>query len=219
MSGENSVFSSNHGWVEADRLQQVISMQTDPGLIYIPDGTRTENIIVTQHNLTLIGASKEKSVIEGKEGQPPITILAPNVKIVNLAVRTEYDVPAISFTHGPGTQAVLQNVNVLESGSHGVFRDNNYRSGANTIIDCEFHDIGKHAIYAPTGSGSQNLIYGNKGEGIDGDFIQWGVDSSMLFNNECKEAPVRLTSNSRQNLVGKNMETELIDEGTNNVVI
>lgn len=219
MSEDNTVFSSNHGWVEADRLQQVISMQTDHGLIYIPDGTWTENIIVTQHNLTLIGAGKEESVIEGKEGQPPITILAPNVKVVNLAVRTEYDVPAISFTHGPGTQAVLQNVKVLESGSHGVFRDNNYHSGVNAIIGCEFHDVGKHAIYAPDGSGSGNLIYGNEGKDIGGDFIQWGVDSSVLFGNECKEAPIHLTSNSRRNLVGRNMETELIDEGTNNVVI
>lgn len=219
MSEDNPVFSSNHGWIEADRLQQVISMQTDPGLIYVPDETWTESIIVTQHNLTIMGAGNEESVIAGEAGQPPITVLSPNVKIVNLAVRTEYDVPAVSFTHGNGTQAVLQNVKVLESGSHGVFRDNNYGSAVNTIIGCEFHNIDKHAIYAPTGSGPQNLIYGNEGREIGGDFIQWGVDSSMLFDNRCEDAPIHLTSNSKQNLIGENEETELIDDGTNNVVI
>lgn len=219
MPENNRVFSSNHGaWVEADRLQQVISTQNEPGLIYVPPGTWSESIIVTQHNLTLIGAGEE-SIIEGIENQPPVTVLAPHVRIFNLAVKTEYEVPAISYTHGDAPQCVLRNITVLESGLDGVFRDNNYGSAINAIINCKFLNIGRHAIHAPTGSGPKNLVSENEGEGIEEDFIRWGDDTSMLLNNRCDEAPIRLTDDADENFVIEDENTETLQGRGNNVII
>lgn len=217
--GENKrVFSVNHkGWIEVEDLQQAIGAQREPGLIYLPSGNWSESIIISQHNLTIIGEGKE-TIIEGQPGQPPITILAPHVRVVNLSVRTEHEVPAIAFTHGDAPQCVLENVTVLEGGSHGIFRDNKYGSAANAIINCEFHNLAGHGIYAPSGSGPKNLVKDNNANNIGGDFIHWGDDSSLILGNESDDAPIRLTNNSRWNFE-KHAEgdVDVTDEGKNNV--
>lgn len=215
--GEGMIYSSQqHNWFEPDRIQQVISEFNDPGLLYIPSGTWEESIIVTQHNLTIVGDG-EGSIIEGENGQSPITVVAPNVRIIDISVKTEFDVPAISFTHGASSQGVLQGVNVLESGSHGVYRDEKYASAVNAIVGCSFENIGGHAIYAEAGSGPLNFVQGNEGTAVDGDFIRWGVDSSLLFDNQCEDAPVRLTSDAKENLVKNPEGTKLIDDGKGNM--
>lgn len=211
------VFSSNYSrWLERDRLQPAVSLQREPGLIYIPPGTWEEGIIVGQHNLTLVGAGEE-SVIVGDE-QPAITVLAPNIRIINLSVRTEDEHPAIAFMHGDAPQCVLQNVTVLESGHHGVFRDNDYGSAVNAIIDCEFRDISGDAIHVQSGSGPQNLVRGNRAEDVNGDFIRWGVDASLLLDNRCEDAAIHLTSDSDNNFAERNGITELINESETNVI-
>lgn len=214
--GDGEIYSSHHNWLEPDRIQQVISALDDPGLLYIPSGTWEESIIITQHNLTIVGDG-EGSIIKGENGQSPITVVAPNVRLMNMSVKTESDVPAISFTHGTASQGVLQGVNVLESGSHGVYRDERYTSAVNAIVGCSFENIGGHAIYAEAGSGPQNFVHGNEGKAINGDFVRWGVDSSLLLDNQCEDAPIRLTSDSNGNLVKNPDGTKLIDDGKGNM--
>lgn len=215
--GENKrVYSVNHqGWLEVEDLQQAIGVQREPGLIYLPPGTWSDSVIISQHNLTIVGAGEE-TIIEGQPGQSPITILSPHVRVVDLAVRTEYEVPAISFTHGDAPQCVLENITVLEGGSHGVFRDNKYGSAVNAIINCEFQNLAGHGIYAPSGSGPKNLVKDNRADNIGGDFIHWGDDSSLILDNNCDDAPIRLTDNSKWNFE-RHVEgnVEVIDKGDN----
>ncbi|MFB6196801.1 MAG: hypothetical protein ABEI52_00835, partial [Halobacteriaceae archaeon] len=173
----NQLYSTLHGIVEAERLQPIVSKHRNPGLIYIPPGTWEGSLIVAQHNLTLVGAGDE-TVIVGERGEPAITVNAPNVRILNLSVRTEYAYPAISFTDGDAPQGIIQNVKVLESGAYGVFRDGDYSSPINAIIDCHFENVAGSAICAESGAGPQNLIQGNTGESIGDEFIKWGVNAS-----------------------------------------
>lgn len=205
---EATLFSSDHGWVKAATLQRVISSFDGPGLIYLPEGTWEESVIVTQHNLTILGEGKDTTIVNENE-QSPITIIAPSVRIVNLTVRSEFDVPAVSLSHGDATQAVLQNVMISGSGSHGLYRDENYGFAIGAILNCTFQDVDEHAIFAPTGTGPRNLIVGNEGENIGGDFIRWGVNHSILSQNHCPDAPIRLTENAQNNLVLKEEDTEI----------
>lgn len=210
-----TIHSSLMSPTEEDQLQPFISNHRQPGIIYIPPGTWEGNIVVGQHNLTLVGAGEE-TVIVGKEGQPAITIHAPNVRLLNFSVRTEHEHPAIAFTHGDAPQGVVQNVTVLESGGHGIYRDSGWHSPVNAIIDCHFKDVAGDGIFAESGSGPQNLVRGTTGEDIEGDFIRWGVNASFLLDNRCTTSPIHLCSESGHNTIERNEETEVIDEGDSN---
>lgn len=214
----NKIYSSLHGELQVDRLQSAISRHRDPGLIYIPPGTWKGNIIVAQHNLTLVGAGDE-TVIAGERGEPAVTINAPNVRFVNLAVRTEHNYPAIAFTEGAAPQGIIQNVNILESGSHGIFRDSDYPSPLNAIVDSHFENIAGSGICVESGAGPQNLVRGNSGKDIGENFIEWGVDASLLLDNKCENSAVYLTPESNNNYTIRKEETELLNEGTDNTII
>lgn len=205
------------GRVEAPYIQQVIGSQNNPGVIHLPEGEWEENIIVSQHNLTIVGHG-EDTVLIGEGDQPTITILAPSVRLINLAVRAK-DASAIAFTKGNGSQVTLQNVHVLEAGQHGVYREQNYGSALNAIVDCTFSHIDGHAIYAETGAGPRNVVQGNIGEDVNGDFIRWGVNDSMLIGNSCEDGVIHLTQNSAGNFVTRDDETNLQDEGQGNQII
>lgn len=206
--GENTLFSSQHGWIEPNRIQRVVSTFDDPGLIYLPSGTWSESLIISQHNLTIIGEGTD-TILKNDDPQSPITILAPNVRIINMTVQSSHDVPAISLNHGDAPQTVLQNVHVSESESHGVYRNENYGFAVGAILNCTFQNISEHAIYAPTGTGPYNLIFGNTAENVGGDFIQWGVNNSILAHNMCEDSPITLTENARRNLVLTEEDTEV----------
>lgn len=205
---ENALFSSQHGWIEPNSIQRVVSTFDDPGLIYLPSGTWNESLIITQHNLTIIGEGTE-TTIKNKDPQPPVTIIASNVRLINMSVQSEHDVPAVSLNHGDATQAVIQNVNITESGSHGIHRNENYGFAIGAILNCTFNNISEHAIYAPTGTGPYNLVFGNTAENVGGDFIQWGVNNSILAYNKCEDSHITLTENARRNLVLTDEDTEV----------
>lgn len=207
-SSEKVLFSSEHGWIEADRIQRVVSSFQNEGLIFLPSGTWEESLIVTQHNLTIIG-NGDSTVITNTDGQPPISIIAPQVRIYNLSVEAKHNVPAISLTHGDATQTILNQVRIKGSESHGVYRDEGYGFTLGAISNCIFNNIQGHGIYAPSGTGPRNLIYGNVGEEIDGDFIRWGCDRSILLTNHCLDAPIRLTEDAHMNFVLPSEETAL----------
>lgn len=213
------IYSTLYGRIEVDQLQPIISRHRDPGLIYIPPGRWEGNIIVAQHNLTLVGAGNEETIIVGEDGRPAITINAPNVRVHDLAVRTEYNHPAISFTDGEAPQGVVQNVDILESGSHGVFRGENHPSPINAIVNCHFENIAGAGIYVESGAGPQNLVKGNTGGSIEGDFIKWGVDASLLLDNKSDDKPIHLTSDSNYNYISIDENVELNDQSETNVII
>lgn len=206
---ENAFFSSEHAWVESYPIQRAISAFERPGFIYLPSGTWEESIIITQHNLTLIGEG-EDTVLKSDGERPPVTILAPVVRLVNITVQSEHEGPAISLSHGDATQVTLQNVKIAKSEGHGIYRDENYGFALGAILNCEFRNIGRHAIYAPTGTGPRNVVVGNSGQDIDGDFIHWGVDESLLANNECEDSSINLTQNAHKNMVLTNGEIEVV---------
>lgn len=210
-----TIHSSLLSATEEDRLQPFISNHRQPGIIYVPSGTWEGGIVVDQHNLTLVGAGEE-TVIVGEEGRPAITVHAPNVRLINFSVRTEHERPAIAFTHGDAPQGVVQNVSILESGSHGIYRDNDWQSPVNAIIDCHFENIAGDGIFAESGSGPQNLVRGTTGEEIEGAFIRWGVNASFLLDNRCATSPIHFCSESGYNTIEGNEETEVIDEGNSN---
>lgn len=221
MNGEESEgrrLYTSEGVLETDKAQRVIGSQSEPGFVYIPEGEWEESIYIMQHNLTLIGEGPE-TVITGETGRPAITILAPHVRIVNLAVQTEDRVPAISFSNANATQSVIKEITVRESGGHGIYRDPDYASGVSAVLDCEFYNIQGHAISAEGGAGPKNIIHGNTGEDINQDFINCGVNRSLLMDNRCEDAPIRLNSNSRENTVIPHEDTELIDEGDDNIIL
>lgn len=205
---ENTVFTSEHGWIQIDSIQQIISGFDGPGLIYLPESTWEESLIITQHNLTILGEG-ENTVIKSQREQSPITIISPSVRLFNLNVRAEHDVPAISLSHGNATQGVLQNLTISSVGGSGIARNGNYAFDLTAIINCHFEDIAGNGIVAPTGTGPNNLLLGNEGKEIGGDFINWGVNESILAYNSCDDAPIQLTENAHRNLVLMDEETKI----------
>lgn len=211
------LYSTDHGPVEGINIQRVISSFENPGAIYLPSGTWEESLIVTQHNLTIIGDG-EDTILEGEPGQSPLKIIAPNVRLIDLTIRSESDVPAISLSHGDATQAVFQNVTIEESGSHGIHRAESYGFALGAIINCNFKNIEGNAINAPSGTGPRNIVVGNEGHDIEEDFIRWGVDFSILMDNDGGDARIHLTEESKRNMVFNDTDTEIDDDGTNNLL-
>lgn len=207
-SDDYDVLSSEFGPIETDSIQRVITAYENPGFIYLPSGTWEEHIIISQHNLTLVGEG-EDTIIKNTREQPPITILAPVVRIINLTIQSEYDVPAVSLSHGDATQVVFQNVTISKSDGDGIHRDENYGFAVGAILNCRFRNIGGHAVHAPTGSGPRNIVIGNSGENIDGDFIRWGVDNSLIANNRCEDSSIHLTQDAHRNFILTSDETEV----------
>lgn len=222
MSNEDDipvVYSSLFGWMPAKRLQEVVGQHNEPAIIFLFDHVWEENLFITQHNLTIIGASGGASVVGGA-GDPTITVLKPNVRLVNIEVRNPHSEPCIAFTHAPASQAVIKDVIMSESGSHGIFRDGNYTSTLNAVIDCEFQNIEGNAIHAESGSGARNLVYGNRGENVQGEFINWGVNSSILLENYCYDASIVLTEESSRNMVLNGDDGgEVLDAGRENQLV
>lgn len=67
---------------------------------------------------------------------------------------------------------------------------------------------------------ARNLVYGNTAENIQGEFINWGVNSSILLNNFYADASIVLSEDSRRNLV-LNAEDggEVVDAGSENQLV
>lgn len=213
------VYSSMFGWMPAETLQEVVGQHNEPAIIFLFDHLWEENLFITQHNLTIVGASGGSTIVGG-DGIPSITILKPNVRLVNIEVRNPHSQPCIAFTHAPASQAVIKDVIISESGSHGIFRDGDFNSTLNAVFDCEFKDIEGDAIHAESGSGARNLVYGNSGENVQGEFINWGVDNSILLENYCTDASIVLTEDSGRNLVlNRENGGEVIDAGRENQLV
>lgn len=215
--GRPAVFSTVHGWMDGTRLQAVIGRHKQPGVIFLFGETWHESVTISQHNLTLVAQEGDATKIQSDGDQPAISILEPNVRLLNLSVSAPKADAAIEFAHADATQAHLTNVTIENSGGHGIYRDSVYNSALMTVQNSTLRDIDGHGIFAESGSGPQNVLYNNTGEAIGGDFLYWGVDASILFNNHCEDAPIRLTEKSRYNfLLNHPDQTEIIDEGENN---
>lgn len=208
-SEEINLYSSEHGWVRVNSIQQVVSAFDGPGLIFLPESTWEESLIITQHNLTIIGQG-ENTIIESQREQPPITIAAPSVRLLNFRVKSKHEISAISLSHDNATQVVLQSLNISESGKHGIVRDENYSFDIIAILNCRLKNIAGDGIVAPTGTGPNNLLLGNVGEDIGGDFIRWGVNKSILSDNRCDDAPINITENAHGNLVFPHSGTDMV---------
>lgn len=217
----NCIISSIYGKIEVPNLQYGIMKHDSPGLVYLPPGIWEENVVIAQHSLTIVGEGRN-TILENKTEESPVTIMAPSVHLINVAVRNGGNAPAITYNHASAPQGVLHNVTILESGSHGVVKreqPSGPRSSLTTIVDCNFHNIAGHGIVAESGSGPQNLVRGNRGESIDGYFIRWSANASFLLDNRCQNAPVYLTPESGANVVHGPDDMVIVDKSDDNLLL
>lgn len=197
--------------------QRVLGQKMNPGWMFIPEGT-WDSILVMTNNVTIVGRG-EKTIIDGGSKNPAITIARPNVRIMNLSVRTDEggDQNAISFTKGIAPNCSINNIKILSAGGHGIFRDSEYGSGLNMVDGCHIQNVQGHGIFAPSGAGARNIVRNNIGKNIAGDFIQWGVNASLIIGNECEDSGLIFSEDSANNqLVADNEVRYIEDRGSGN---
>jgi len=189
----NWLYVGGNGSGNYTKIQDAINASSDGDTVFVFDGTYYENVIVTK-SINMIGASKNGTIIDGKEKGHVINITATNVTIIGFTIENTSDI-------GSGVQICANNSivlkNVIKDFYYGI-EINSY--GTNIISENilqSYLAIGIDLLHS-----SQNIITNNTiilTEG-GGGISLYGASNNTMKDNYIDRGTCYISHSSNNNI-------------------